>query len=64
VSQWDVDSDKTAELMDNFFQNGLKGEPVGWAATNAQRDYLDSHPQEQDRHPYYWAGFIVVGRTD
>lgn len=64
ASQWDVDNLSTADLMNNFFRNSLNGEPASVAMTNAQREFLHSHREDAQQHPYYWAGFIVVGRTN
>jgi len=64
VSQWDIDNLSTADLMSSFFRDSLKGESPSVAMTNAQREFLHSHREDIQQHPYYWAGFIVVGRTD
>jgi CHAT domain-containing protein/tetratricopeptide (TPR) repeat protein len=63
VSQWEVDSAGTAELMVGFFQR-LKGAAGKYetAKSNALRLAalkLMKNPRYQ--HPYYWAGFVVVG---
>jgi CHAT domain-containing protein len=64
ASQWDVETSSTVHLMNNIFQNSLDGDSLGKAVTNAQREYLVSHPQGTERHPYYWAGFTAIGRIN
>src|ERR1043166_2657128 len=69
ASQWDVYNVTTARLMRDFFQNSLNGQLPHLALTNAERTFLHSAGQESANgrdylHPYYWAGFIVVGRAD
>ena len=59
VSQWKVDSTRTAELMVQFFQflkeaPRTRAEALRLAALRLIRD-------SGARHPYYWAGFIVAG---
>jgi len=63
VSQWEVDSASTAELMVGFFHR-LKGSAgkTGTTKSNALRLaalQLMKNPRYQ--HPYYWAGFVVIG---
>ncbi|HET9365362.1 MAG TPA: CHAT domain-containing protein [Candidatus Angelobacter sp.] len=69
ASQWDVYNITTAQLMRDFFQNSLGERLPSRALGNAERKFLNSANQERDagrdyRHPYYWAGFIAVGRVD
>ncbi len=63
VSQWEVDSASTAELMVGFFQR-LKGAAgkSGTTKSNALRlAALKLMKSPRYQHPYYWAGFVVVG---
>ncbi len=64
VSQWKVDSASTTDLMLDFHRNllgmgkatpGTKAEALRAAALRLLR----SAPQY--RHPFYWAGFVIVG---
>lgn len=57
VSQWKVDSVKTAELMVEFFQFLKSGNKAQALRQSALRMVGDP----RTRHPYYWAGFIVAG---
>ncbi len=56
ASLWPVDSDATAELMVSFHKHRRHDpEPVTQALRDAQIEML------HDRHPYYWAPFVVIG---
>ncbi len=58
VSQWKVESSSTTELMLAFHRNlrtgATKGEAMRQAALKLMAD-------KRYHHPFYWAGFIVVG---
>ncbi len=63
VSQWEVDSAGTAELMVGFFQR-LKSAAgkSGTTKSNALRmAALKLMKSPRYQHPYYWASFVVVG---
>jgi CHAT domain-containing protein len=65
VSQWEVDSSSTRQLMVEFHR-GLtrhsgtrssrlsKAEALRLAAINLLKD-------SRYRHPFYWAAFVIVG---
>lgn len=62
VSQWKVDSASTTELMLGFHKNlraGAGGAPA--KAEALRRAALSLMRTPEYRHPFYWAGFIVVG---
>jgi CHAT domain-containing protein len=59
ASQWKVDSESTAALMSEFHRN-LKMKKLSKAEALRQAA-LKLRENPQYRHPYYWAGFIVVG---
>lgn len=65
VSQWKVDSISTTQLMLEFhrnlkndFSSGKKQNGAAGALRQAAMKLL--HTSEY-RHPFYWAGFVVVG---
>lgn len=66
VSQWKVESRSTAALMADFYRRlgGLPGRgwhgsrPVAAALRGAALELMRS---EEYRHPFYWAGFVVMG---
>src|SRR6266511_3496369 len=65
VSQWKVKSDSTARLMIEFHRQ-LKSRPIGSATENSAAWALRSAAlklkrDSRYRHPFDWAGFIVVG---
>jgi CHAT domain-containing protein len=65
ASQWKVDSASTTELMVNFHR-GLRyhaGLPVGSApkARALQQAALQVMRSAKYRHPFYWAGFVLIG---
>lgn len=63
VSQWDVNSASTSQLMVTFYHslqsdrhggNGRKATALRAAALRLMKD-------KRFRHPFYWAGFVLVG---
>lgn len=65
VSQWKVDSASTSELMLEFHKY-LKGHPIslkpGLTTAEALRQASLVLMRTNDySHPFYWAGFVVVG---
>jgi CHAT domain-containing protein len=59
-SQWAVNDAQTRFLMELFYQNLKKRKSKDVALQNAQRAYLSMF-QGENAHPYYWAGFILMG---
>ena len=61
VSQWKVDSASTTRLMVAFHKN-LKSHPDFSGKADALRDAaLALFENPQYKHPFYWAGFVVIG---
>jgi len=63
VSQWKVDSESTTELMVAFHEELRRNEHSA-AAGKAENFRTASLRPMQDaafRHPYCWAGFVMVG---
>jgi CHAT domain-containing protein len=58
ASQWPVDSAASRAFMVRFHQRLLRGESKSEALQGAARDLA---AQPFYRHPFYWAGFILVG---
>ena len=62
LSLWQVDSASTTELMTAFHRNrqasAKSAAPTAQAMRAAQREILAT---PEYRHPFYWAGFVVVG---
>jgi tetratricopeptide (TPR) repeat protein len=61
ASLWRVDDDATRTLMEHFYRHLSTGQSV---VESLRQSQLDVRAAERTRHPYYWAGFIVVGDAD
>ncbi|MEK7990764.1 MAG: CHAT domain-containing protein [Thiotrichaceae bacterium] len=61
-SLWAVPAEETGKLMIDFYDKLLKDETIDSKASawqQTQIEYLDNNTGTQ--HPYYWAGFILIG---
>jgi CHAT domain-containing protein len=58
VSQWQVNSASTADLMVNFFTQRQRQTPNASALRQAALQLMQ---QPRYQHPYYWASFITMG---
>ena len=59
ASLWEVDSDATAELMNNFHKYRKK---ESYSTAEAlRRAQLEMSKSQRYSHPNYWAPFIVIG---
>ena len=61
VSQWKVDSAATSVLMRNFHKNVRNDRTK--AASALQKTIVSMLKTKQYRHPFYWAGFVVLGNA-
>jgi CHAT domain-containing protein len=64
ASQWKVDSASTTELMIKFHSRLTSRGPKGQAVTKAEalRGAVQELMKDRKyRHPFYWAGFVLVG---
>lgn len=62
ASQWKVPSNGTAEVMLGFHRNLIKsGKSADKAAALRQSELDFLRGGTSYRHPFYWAGFILVG---
>jgi CHAT domain-containing protein len=62
VSQWKVESASTRDLMVNFHRSLIgdgKAKPSKSGALRQAALSLMKNPET--RHPFYWAGFVLVG---
>jgi len=65
VSQWKVNSTSTSRLMMNFYQSRApKPHSSGGKAVALQEAARELMKDQRYRHPFYWAGFVLVGRSD
>jgi CHAT domain-containing protein len=65
VSQWKVEAAATRDLMVNFHR-GLISQPEGGKARTLKSEALRQSAlkllkEPETRHPFYWAGFVLVG---
>ena len=58
ASQWDVDSESTRRLMVELHRGWLAGLS---RAEALRRAALAVRGEERYRHPFYWAGFVLIG---
>jgi CHAT domain-containing protein len=61
VSQWKVDSTATSVLMRNFHKN-VRNDPTK-AAGALQKTIVSMLKTKEYRHPFYCAGFVVLGNA-
>jgi CHAT domain-containing protein len=61
VSLWNVSDISTGVLMKNFYQHMVSSMNTASALRAAKLQMLRSN--NETRHPYYWAPFILVGRS-
>lgn len=57
ASLWNVDDQATSELMTAFYTHLRQGKNKAEALRAAQVEMRANYP-----HPYYWAGFVLMGR--
>jgi CHAT domain-containing protein len=58
ASLWPVNDESTQNLMEKFYQFLPK---TGGPAALARAQQQMRHSDPRFRHPYYWAGFVMVG---
>ena len=59
VSLWSVSDEGTADLMTSFYREMIqKKRPAAEALARAKEDMMRS---ERWHHPFYWAGFVLIG---
>ena len=61
ASQWEVDSESTRRLMVELHRGWLSGLS---RAEALRRAALAVRGEERYRHPFYWAGFVLIGEGD
>jgi CHAT domain-containing protein len=65
VSQWQVNSASTSQLMKNFYQSlARQNDPSALNKSLALREAsLRLLRDRRYRHPFYWAGFVLVSNN-
>ena len=61
MSLWAVNDEATYQLMERFYYHLRSSETLSDALQDAKVELIESGVLS---HPYYWAGFILTGRTD
>jgi CHAT domain-containing protein/tetratricopeptide (TPR) repeat protein len=63
VSQWKVESSSTRDLMLGFHRNlkGTSAKPGAPKAEALRRAVLPLLKKPATNHPFYWAGFVLIG---
>jgi CHAT domain-containing protein len=62
ISMWKVPDQTTSILMTKFYLELKNGKQKDEALRNAKLQLIKEHPEMS--HPYFWAGFIINGKTD
>jgi CHAT domain-containing protein len=63
VSQWKVNSASTSQLMVNFYQNLASNASVNNRSVALRDSALHVMKDQRYRHPFYWAGLILIGES-
>jgi CHAT domain-containing protein/tetratricopeptide (TPR) repeat protein len=58
-SLWKVDSESTAKLITEFYQELIRNKETKARALQRAQQTLLNNPKYQ--HPYYWAAFLLIG---
>src|SRR5208282_6398404 len=58
LTLWDVNDQSTTEFMLSFYESLQKGESKTLALQSATSRLREKYP-----HPYYWAPFLLIGKT-
>ncbi len=61
MSLWKVPDKSTSDIMISFYKYLKIGLAKDEALQKAKLDYLDNTISEVQRHPFYWAGFVIIG---
>ena len=63
VTQWKIGSASAGDLMVDFHRRLARGTLTGRAATESLRNaQLKMLAEKARSHPFYWAGFVLMGR--
>ncbi len=64
MSLWEVPDQETRQLMEAFYGYLQRGLEKDQALRMAKLDYLSSTQDPALRHPFFWAGFVLLGDTE
>ena len=58
---WTINDQTTAKLIPLFFEQLKAGQPKDKALQLAKKEFVKNN---RDAHPYYWAGYMIIGNTE
>ncbi|MCH7402210.1 CHAT domain-containing protein [Belliella kenyensis] len=61
ISLWDIPDKQSALIMELFYKNLLQGMDSSTALRKAKIQYIQLTEDEVFKHPFYWAGLVLVG---
>lgn len=61
MTQWKIPDETTPEIVIEFYKNLIKGQRKSEALRKAKLTYLENQGDPLKRHPYFWAGFVLIG---
>ena len=61
ASLWPVYDMFAVDMSDQFYKKALKGKPLSYAASEAQRFHISSNANSKYIHPYYWGNMVLTG---
>jgi len=64
MSLWPVNDVSTKDIMVRFFDHLKNGRGKADALRQAKLDFLRDPANLEQRHPYYWAGFVLIGDNE
>ena len=62
TSLWSINDCATSDLMALFYQNLKNGDTKSKALSEAKKAYI-KQASNLESHPYYWAGFKLIGNS-
>jgi CHAT domain-containing protein len=63
MTLWSIGDKTSSKLMHQFYTNLAAHQNIGNAMQNAKIEYLEQ-TDEMKAHPYFWAGYIVLGNSN
>jgi len=63
MSLWKIPDQATAQIMPYFYESLRAGKSKTEALNIARKKYLEHTHIDQLKHPYYWGGFVLYGKT-
>ena len=61
MSLWKVPDNSTSKIMISFYKYLKLGHAKDEALQQSKLDYLNNTMSADQKHPFYWAGFVIIG---